>query len=223
MEQKFGQIMNYAGTTVSINLAKSTYLRIGPLEDGQFKVWLGPNQWCVQVPPGLTNDEARQLKEMLDVGILVEGKQYMPVAVHNTKTLQDYLNVVKKSRVLDKKTKDIFVQLVRKKSEGNYSAFEILNACLKAEEETSRRPEWIAFLNDGIKAYDGPRILLEKNEVDPEAYTVAIDSTGAIVKDSRPEEIKNKSKKGKLPELKERELTPEQKEKALNQFLGESI
>ena len=82
MQKKFGIINNFAGTVVSLNQKKSRYLGIGAIkgQHGQFKVWLTPQKWCAKLPNNLTADEAQQVQDMINTGVLVEGRVYLPVA-----------------------------------------------------------------------------------------------------------------------------------------------
>ncbi len=219
MELKFGQINNYAGTVVSLNQKKATYIGIGETkgEHGQMKVWLTPQKWCTKLPSNLTAEDTRQIQAMLDSGILVEGKHYLPVAKKDLAVLKEFLNLTKSTRYLNDAAKEPFRELFRAKQKGNYSAFEIFNECLKLETNTQNRAEWIAFFNDAIKSFDGPKILVEDYEHDPEIYTITIDEP------SRPSTSDNSQDKKKTKEkakAQEPEVSPEKKEELLKKFLG---
>lgn len=226
MEQKIGYINNFAGVIVSLNLKKSPYLGVGPIrgEHGKFKLWLNSHKWCAAIPEGLTDEDAKYLQAMLNAGILVEGRHYLPPIEKLTKTVQDWVMLVKTSRMLTRSIKDQFIALVRKKQEGGYTAFEILTSCLNFEESNQRRADWILFLNEGLKAYDGPRVLMENTEDDPEAYAVTIDATGIIVEDSRDKDPQKKEKtKKKAHQPETLTTTQDEREKMLSKFLGDKI
>lgn len=219
MTEKLGTINNYAGVVISLDQRMMPYFGVGQLQPGEFKVWLSAKRWSVQIPEGLTNEEALQVQKALASGVIREGREYIPPARKDPKTLQHYLNLLKTSYGVTAQSKAPFIALVQKKSEGNHTAIEILNACLKEEESTRHREVWIAFLKDGIKHCDGPLSLVEDYENDPEAYTVTIDPASmVIVEDSR-------SKTDTKPKAKPKDPTvitdPVAKEKAIKKFLGD--
>ncbi len=225
MQQKFGIINNFAGAVISLNQKKSRYLGIGAIkgQHGQFKVWLTPQKWCVKLPSDLNADDAQQIQNMLNSGILVEGRHYLPVAKKDEAVLNTYLMLLKGKRMLSEDIKEQFRQLVIKKSEGNWSAFEILKSCIKFEEENSRRSDWLRFLKDGLDAYHGPEFLVEDFENDPEAYVVTIDISAqqVVQKEATKETVKaepvKQTKKGRPSK------SDAEKEEALKKYLGDKI
>lgn len=215
MAEKLGIINNYAGAVVSLNQKKAPYFGVGMMDHGKFKVWLSKRAWCVQLPNNLTDKEADQIRLAISSGLLIEGKVYMPTVEKDPKVLAKYLTLIKNNHTLDSRSKAPFQQLVLQKQDGNYTAIEILSECLRSEEATRRRPTWIAFLNDAIKAYDGPLMVVEDYKDDPEAYQVTIDmSNGIIIEDSR------KTTELVAPVSK----TPQKvKSKELNKFFGDEV
>lgn len=217
MDNQFGIVNNYAGVVVSLNQKKVPYFGVGMMDHGKFKVWLSKRAWCIKLPEGLSDKEAQQINEAIAKGILVEGRQYLPSVEKDPLVLARYVNFVKESYTLDSKAKAPFQDLIRKKQDGNYTAVEIIAECLRVEEAGRRRPTWVAFLNDAIKAYDGPQILVEDYRDDPEAYRVTIDASGVIVDDSR------KDKKPQSKKLTTSNAPTKARESALNKFLGDEV
>lgn len=220
--EKIGQINNYAGVVISLNQKAGSYFGLGtPSKDpasnsAQFKVWLTPKDWCAVIPPGLTDPEVTQLQNAIKSGLVILGKQYMPAAVKDPGAIQKYIDIMKYAPMLDNKAKQPFISLVNKKSDGNYTALEILNACLREEESSRHREVWISFLKDGIKAYNGPDILVQDFSDDPGNYTVTLDpSSLTVIDDSRKD---NKPAKLDKPKSK---LNEKQKESALKKYLGD--
>ena len=215
MSEKLGIINNYNGAIISLNQKKAPYFGVGMDSNGHFKVWLSKQKWCAKIPEGLTSQEADQIKAALWNGTLVEGKKYIPAAEKDPTVLAKYVNHVKNSYVLDNQAKSLIQLLVQKKQDGNYTAVEILAECLRVEESTRRRPTWIAFLNDAIKAYDGPQFIVEDYSDSPDVYQVTIDSNGTVVKDSRPD--------AKIKALPETNVSKKVRTNELNKFLGEQV
>lgn len=220
--EKIGQVNNYAGTIISLNQKNGSYIGIGPIAteskgpSSQYKVWLTPKEWHTAVPEGLTADETMQLEHAIKSGLVVIGKHYLPAAVKNPAVVQKYIKLMKESPMLDAKAKKPFINLVNAKSEGFYTALEILSACIKEEESTRRRETWITFLKDGLRSYNGPEMLVQDYSDDPGNYTVTIDPQSlTIVEDSRGD------KKPKEPEKPKSKLSAKQKEEALKKFLGD--
>jgi hypothetical protein len=100
-----GNVNNFANVVVSLDPRKTPYVGIGMTEPGQFKVWLSPQQWCISLPENLTDQEAHEVQLLLNQGVLVPGKVYIPVLVKNQAVLESYLEIGRRSRTLDAKTK----------------------------------------------------------------------------------------------------------------------
>ena len=220
MVEQLGILNNYAGVVVSLNQKRATYLGIGPLEGNRFKVWLSPQMWCAKLPADLTPQDAEQIRRAINAGVLVEGKQYLPVVKKDKAVLKKYLDHVKQSYGLDAKAKAPFQHLVLTRQEGHYTAAEIITACLSEEEKTKRRAPWIAFLNDALRAYDGPDVIVHDYSDNPEIDLIAEPVMNTVIPEApvnmtpppaaKPEVTVDKKKAKKVAE-------------ALDKFLGESI
>jgi len=215
-EQKLGNIKNFAGAIFSLDQRKASILGIG---DKQPKVWFTAKAWCLVIPEGLTDTEAMQLQGAINTGTLVPGKVYIPAKQKDDNTIPKYLALLR--RTLTPPNKAPFIDLVHKKSEGNYSAKEILSACIADEQKVRNRADWITFLKAGLSAYEGPDYVVEDREDDPEAYVVTIDPTTKVIQsDSRPADKRKGKGKGKDISEIETPLTAAQKNKAIDDFLG---
>jgi len=222
MTDKLGIINNFAGEVLSLNQKKAPYLGIGMNEETrQHKVVWNVKGWCKQVPTGLTYEEAQQIQKCISEGVLVTGRHYLPAKVKDPATIKKYLDTIRQP--LMPVAKKPFQELVRKKQEGNYSAKEIIVACIQEEEKLRRRADWLRFLGDGLKACTGPELIVEDYHDDPEAYQVVINTeTNQIVADSRPVEAR-KPKGKKVVVVETNQATQEERAKALDNYLGDSI
>lgn len=212
MPEILGIVNNNAGIVVSLNQRAMPFFGIGMDKNtGNCRVWLSPKAWCALLPVDLTQEEANQVRVAINKGLLVEGRRYMPAVVKDTTVLNKYIEIVKTSHVVDKKAKDPFIALVLNKQEGNYTAGEIITACIKFEEGRSRRPIWMAFLNDAFKNYDGPLTLIEDYSNSPDAY-----DPGNPIEPVAVAPVVTDTPSTQAPKQK---LSPKEKEKALNKFL----
>lgn len=219
MAEQLGILNNYAGVVVSLNQKRATYLGIGPLENNMFKVWLSPQVWCAKLPADLTPSEAEQVRRAINQGVLVSGRQYLPVVKKDKTVIKKYIDHVKQSYGVDAKAKAPFQHLVLTRQEGHFTAAEIITACLSEEERTKRRAPWIAFLNDALKAYDGPDVIVHDYSDNPET-----DLIEEPVRVTMPQEIPIPTPSDPI-----KQETPVDKKKAkevakaLDKFLGEAL
>lgn len=217
--EKIGNINNFAGAVLSLNQKMSPYFGIGMSRSGKSKVWFSISEWCHRIPEGLTDAEAAQVQNAISTGLLVNGRVYLPKAVKDEAVLDKYISTMKRALTLDQKSKDVFLTLIRKTHEGNYTSKEIMLACLEDEKINKRRGPWIAFLEEGIKYYKGPDTLI----TDYSDYQESLEYVAeAPVEAPRPQ-ANAKSKPGRPSKQDAPKLTDKQKEDLLTKHLGEKI
>jgi len=221
MENKIGNINNFAGALLSLNQKTTPYLGIGKSSLGRFKVWFSLREWCHQIPEGLTDKEAAQVQQAITQGFLVNGRVYLPKAVKDEKVLAFYINTMRRALTLDHASKVLFITLTRKTKDGNYTSKEIFQACLEDERIVKRRDTWIKFLEEGIKFYKGPENIVE----DYSDYQASINLEPAVELLAIPvskESVKfAKSKSKPLPS--DKVLTEKQKEELLSKHLSPKL
>jgi len=180
-----GRLDGFAGVVVSLNMEKQAYFGVGePNKD--MKLWLTSENWCAKVPQGLSESETKQIEWGLATGSIVQGKKWLPAVRKVAGTKESYADIVLKSRQMNDDAKRPFINLVRKESEGGYTALEILTHCLEQERSSRSRQVWIAFLQEAINHYEGPVQLVEDYPDDPENYEVFIDpNTKTVLADSK--------------------------------------
>lgn len=197
---KLGQVKNYSGQTISLNQKIASFFGIGERDNGQKKIWLNADQWCVAVPSDLTNEEVTQLDKAMSNGVIVLGRELIPALEKDKSVKEKYAKIIADARYLDEEIKDPFRYLVRAKQDGNYTALEIITYVLEQERSTRSRPNFMQFLQEAINHYDGPAFLIEDYPEDPNNYTVSVDLDNmTVVEDSRKENLISKQNNDYTP------------------------
>ena len=146
MSEKIGAIDNYVGQELSLNMKVVSYLGIGtPGKSPEgppgvnFKLWFCKDNWCQTVPEDLSPEEVSQIDSAINSGKLIIGKEWIPTIDKDPNILVQWRNDLKSSRMLDDKFKEKFRHLVKAKSEGNYTAHEILQTLIADETKRNRQ------------------------------------------------------------------------------------
>jgi hypothetical protein len=201
---KLGQINNFADTVVSINLKKASFWAVGKTDNG-FKIELNATQWAGRIPDNLTESEVALVDKAIGSNIIIIGKKYIPPIDKETGVKDKYLKLCMASPCTAE-AKQPFIDLVRKKKEGGWTALGVLSYVKSKDAETRSRSDWQVFLQDGINAYDGPVKLVEDFTDDADNYEVVIDPvTKTIVSDTRKEDGQFNIPVGVVPSLDEQE------------------
>ena len=180
---KLGTIDGYAGQTISLDRRRSPYFGAGRLEDGNFTIWLHSEQWHVEVPSNLDSVTVTEIAHALARGTIVLGRQWLPPITKEPKVRQDYIELVKNGSRLTEEDKEPFRMLLRRKSDGGYTALEIFAACRTYELRHRNRKPWLEFLQLGIDSYTGPEQLVEDYE-DDDSYQVTV-KDGKVIASSK--------------------------------------
>ena len=146
------------GKTVSLNLKRESFLGIGSM-------WLTPKNYTATVPDNLTPAQEKQVRQSLDLGILVEGDIYIPPIDRRDSVLEEYWQLVKLYGLdaADPKSKSMpaFRKLLKMGVDRNWTAKEVAKYCIKQETAFKNREKVLKLLQDLHKNSLCPDTLLE--------------------------------------------------------------
>lgn len=185
-----GSIQNFAGTVISLNQKRQAFFGVGDTgrKENESKIWLTKDNWYCTIPEGLSAEEVDQLARALQMGIVKEGKHWIPPVDKVAGTCEKYAAVVLQNGPT-KEAKQPFIDLVKTESTGGYTAQEILKFCQDAERKGRSRPEWIRWLQEAIDHCTGPEMLVEDFPNDPGNYTAVVDpATMQVVQTDAPKD-----------------------------------
>ena len=216
--KQLGQLSNYAGEVISLNMKRTSIFGIGDNVDAP-KIWLTTESWCAKVPDGLTDAEANILATNIANGTVVVGKQWIPALDKDKSVMAKYLGFLDEHRTISANPKDkfkqIIINLMQHKKEGNYTALEIYRAMLAKEKRTKNRTPFLTYLQQAIDHYIGPVQLVEDFPEDPDNYTVTIDPlTNSII---------STDKKNLTPPADKTFSNPKARSAAIDKVLGDTI
>ena len=154
---------NLIGKYVSINLKRGPYFGVGP-------VWLSINNFWTEVPSNLSDAEYALIAKGLANETLVYGKVFVSPIDRIANKLDEYWQEVKNTGFRTKESKAKFASLLKKGSDGGWTAHEIAKHCIKQEVQYKNRQEIIRMLQQVIDNHEGPISLYE---IPPEAHEVA--------------------------------------------------
>lgn len=170
------------GKVISLNLKRASFFGAGP-------IWLTPTNYWVTIPNDLDETDYYIIKNALEKGTVVEGKEFIPPVDKADSTLDEFWLLIK-NRGLDEETKDRFRRLLRTGTHQNWTVAEICAYCTRKETETKNRDKVLQFLADLRSIYTGPHTLFDEPD-DAEGIkkvTVASDETGTTVSFDGPNE-----------------------------------
>lgn len=210
-----GSVNNHAGVVVSLNMKSAAYFGVG--EPGETpKLWLDQDRWSAAIPGDLTAEEADVVSKALKAGTIMSGRKWLPAVTKVLGTKEIYTAFL--NGPLKKEVREKFVNLVKKESEGGYTALEILTECMDKERRSRSRMEWLGFLQEAIDHYQGPVQLVQDFEHDPDNYEVKIDPSSMIVEDDSRGDVKKDPLKIPVDAIGEGFQKAEEKD--LDAFLG---
>jgi hypothetical protein len=217
--QKLGNINNYAGTTISLNQKEGSFFGLGDDERGMI-LWLTPEDWWGVIPDTVNSTDAAMLTKAIQNNRVVLGKSFCPPLDKDPSVLTKYADALADNRYVTNEFKDVIRSVLSRKSDGNYTAREIISYCMECERKTRNRKDFLTWLTEALEYYTGPDFLVEDYVED--AYDVKIDnSTMAIVSDSRSEDKKKSDTKPKRKTSRKKKASPEA-EAALKELFGDS-